>query len=92
MGVDYTADSRECAVQFQVSRRVAGGLPLALGYLPGRKLDYHHVLGGHSLIRNAGGLDHYHSALAVDGGNIAPCERYKIVFRKQKISFKYFLL
>ena len=30
--------------------------------------------------------------LAVDGGNIPPCERYKIVFRKQKIGFKYFLL
>ena len=92
MGVYNSSDSRESAVQLQMSRRVAGGLPLALCDLTSRKLDYHHVIGGHSLIGNAGGLYNYHSAFAVDGGNIPPCERYKIVFRKQKIGFKYFLL
>ena len=53
------ADGRESAVQLQMSRRVAGGLPLALCDLTRRKFDYHHVLGGHSLIGNAGGLYNY---------------------------------
>ena len=70
---------------------IAGGLPFALDPVP-VEVYHHHVLDAHSLIGYAGGLDDDKPALAVDTGDVAPCEGYESVFRQQQVCLKDLLL
>ena len=74
VGMDDAAQCRECVVQGQMGVGIAGGLPFTLHHSAVAEADHHHVLGGHILITDAGGLDDHETLLPVHTGNVAPGE------------------
>ena len=89
VGMDHAADIRKRLVQLHMGGGVAGGLPLPFHHLA-VQIDHNHVLHGHAVIGHAGGLDDHKTALAVDAGDVAPCENDQSVLNQIEVGAKYF--
>ncbi len=49
-------------------------------HFTGFDADHDHIVSGHDAVIDAGRFDHKDAALAINGADVAPCERDQVVF------------
>ena len=88
MRMHDAAAFRESAVEFEVSRHIAGRTKFAFDYVS-LHVDNHHIVRLHDVIGNAGGLDHKQAFFTVDSADVAPRKRDQFILGQQQICFAY---
>ena len=89
VGMNNTANGRECLIQQSVRWGVGRGLLLAFDYFTRGDTDYHHIVCGHYAVIDPGRFNHKHVALAIDGADVPPGQGDQIVLRQRQIGFQY---
>ncbi len=85
--VHNAANGRECLIEQPVSWRVGGGLFRTFNHFTGFNADHDHIVSSHDAVIDAGRFDHQDAALAINGADIAPCERDRVVFWQRRVGF-----
>lgn len=73
--VHNAANGRECLIEQLVSWRIGGGLFCTFNYFTGFDANYDYIVSGYDAVIDAGRFDYKDAALAINGADVALCER-----------------